>query len=204
MSEFDLNAFVLAFAAGMEAADAKRPVAVNARSGTVFEPGLGPHSEDASVDLVVQEFFRLPLWEQYGFQKQVPYANSPRSKADLVLIHGSVPAAVIEAKLFRMLGDNGKPNDNMLMHILSPYAAHRSAVTDVAKLARSGLDGRRCVLIFGYDSELYPAEIALRAFESLAQEHAQLGSRRLAKTGELVHPVHRFGLVAAWEIQAAA
>jgi len=29
------------------------------------------------------------------------------------------------------MGDNGKPNDNMLMHILSPYPAHRSALTVV-------------------------------------------------------------------------
>ena len=29
----------------------------------------------------------------------------------------------------RLKGDNGKPNDNMLMHILSPYPQHRSALT---------------------------------------------------------------------------
>jgi hypothetical protein len=27
----------------------------------------------------------------------------------------------IEIKMPRLMGDNGKPNDNMLMHILSPY-----------------------------------------------------------------------------------
>ena len=28
-----------------------------------------------------------------------------------------------EVKMLRLMGDNGKPNDNMLMHILSPYPA---------------------------------------------------------------------------------
>jgi hypothetical protein len=31
-------------------------------------------------------------------------------------------------KLLRHVGDNGKHNDNMLMHILSPYAQHHSGV----------------------------------------------------------------------------
>jgi hypothetical protein len=41
----------------------------------------------------------------------------------------------------RILGDNGKLNDNMLMHILSPYPQHRSAVTDCNKL-RAGTISR--------------------------------------------------------------
>jgi hypothetical protein len=48
----------------------------------------------------------------------------------------------IEVKLLRLLGDNGKPNDNILMHILSPYPAHRSAFTDCTKLLGAPL-GRR-------------------------------------------------------------
>ncbi len=43
----------------------------------------------------------------------------------------------------RLMGDNGKPNDNILTHILSPYPAHRSAVTDCAKLLESGLGDRK-------------------------------------------------------------
>jgi hypothetical protein len=33
-------------------------------------------------------------------------------------------------KMLRLMSDNNKPNDNMLMHILWPYLAHRSALTD--------------------------------------------------------------------------
>jgi hypothetical protein len=49
------------------------------------------------------------------------------------------------------MGDNGKPNDNMLMHILSPYPSHRSALTDCQKLAASGFSGSLAILIYGYD-----------------------------------------------------
>jgi len=44
-------------------------------------------------------------------------------------------------KMLRLMGDNSKPNDNMLMHILSPYPSHRSALTDCQKLAASGFQG---------------------------------------------------------------
>jgi hypothetical protein len=42
--------------------------------------------------------------------------------------------------MLRLMGDNGKPNDNMLMHILSPYPSHRSALTDCQKLLRAFRD----------------------------------------------------------------
>ena len=32
--------------------------------------------------------------------------------------------------MLRFMGDNGKLNDNIVMHILSPYPEHRSALTD--------------------------------------------------------------------------
>jgi hypothetical protein len=50
--------------------------------------------------------------------------------------------------MLRLMGDNGKPNDNMLMHILSPYPAHRSAVTDCAKLVRSWGSLSRSISVF--------------------------------------------------------
>ena len=75
---------------------------------------------------------RPDAYEQVGIN--ISYPESPRQKCDLC-----VGKAVenwdwaIEVKMLRLLGDNGKPNDNILMHILSPYAAHRSALTDCAK-----------------------------------------------------------------------
>ncbi len=63
----------------------------------------------------------------------VPYPDKPRQKCDLLVARDG-KALFIECKLLRVLGDNGKPNDNMLMHILSPYPQHRSALTDCEKL----------------------------------------------------------------------
>jgi hypothetical protein len=66
---------------------------------------------------------------------------------------GSTPdwAWAVEIKMLRLMSDNGKPNDNMLMHILSPYPNDLSALTDCVKLIRSGLPGRKAVVIYGFD-----------------------------------------------------
>jgi len=100
------------------------------------------------------------------------------------------------------MGDNGKPNANMLMHILSPYPADRSALTDCLKLASSSLGRRHAVVIYGFDFEEYPMEPAIAAFETLAHERVRLSQRFTASFADLVHPVHRQGAVHAWELWA--
>lgn len=83
----------------------------------------------------------------------MPYPSASRQICDLCL--GVAPNGdwAIEVKMLRFLEDNGKPNDYMLMHILSPDAEHRSALTDCEKLVTKGPKGRKAVLIFGYDYE---------------------------------------------------
>jgi hypothetical protein len=76
--------------------------------------------------------------------------------------------------MLRLMGDNGKPNDNMLTHILSPYPSHRSALTDCQKLAASGFSGSLAVLIYGYDYDALPMEPAVEAFEQLAEHRVRL------------------------------
>jgi hypothetical protein len=95
--------------------------------------------------------------------------------------------------MLRLMGDNGKPNDNMLMHILSPYPSHRSALTDCQKLAASGFSGSLAVLIYGYDYDALPMEPAVETFEQLAEHRVRLGPRQAASFGGLIHPVHRRG-----------
>ena len=90
--------------------------------------------------------------------------------------------------MLRMFGDNGKLNDNMLMHVLSPYPAHRSALTDCEKLARSALPGGKAIVIFGYDYEGWAMDPAIEAFETLASERVTLGVRHAAGYAHLVHP----------------
>jgi hypothetical protein len=102
--------------------------------------------------------------------------------------------------MLRLMGDNGKPNDNMLMHILSPYPSHRSALTDCQKLVGSGFSGSLGVLIYGYDYDALPMEPAVEAFEQLAEHRVRLGPRQAASFDGLVHPVHRRGGVFVWEV----
>jgi len=103
--------------------------------------------------------------------------------------------------MLRMLGDNGKPNDNILMHILSPYPAHRSALTDCEKLLASVLGAAKAILIYGYDHDEWPLETAIEAFEALANTKVKLGPREFAGFDGLVHPIHTRGGVYAWRLE---
>ena len=106
----------------------------------------------------------------------------------------------IEAKMMRLMGDNGKPNDNILTHILSPYPQQRSALTDCLKLKESGFNGKLAILIYGYSYQGYPLEPVIHAFEILAQEGCQLSPRAEASFSGLMHPVHREGATYVWEL----
>src|SRR5262245_55984299 len=138
----ELANIVRHFMDGLCAVDAMYPKAQNVRTKEFFKPGIGPHSEADTVRFVMahlasgkETFYRFGSWET-----AVPYPESPQKKCDLC-IGRKVDAWewAIEVKMLRLLGDNGKLNDNMLMHILSPYAAHRSALTDCDKLTHSSL-----------------------------------------------------------------
>jgi hypothetical protein len=130
----------------------------------------------------------------------VPYPSASRQRCDWCL--GSPPSWdwAIEAKLLRLFGDNGKINDNMVTHILSPYPAQRSALTDCDKLVASGLPGRKAILIFGYDYDGWPMDPVIEAFQALASQRVVLGGRHTASYDHLVHPVHDRGRIFAWEI----
>ena len=105
----------------------------------------------------------------------MPYPSSPGERRDWVT--GEPPALAIEVKMLRLMGNNGKPNDNMLMHILSPYAAHRSALTDTEKLVNSGFSSTCIVLIYGFDYPSWPLDPAIDASERLAGNLVTLSDR---------------------------
>jgi hypothetical protein len=195
----ELEKLVRDFARGLAAADARHPQSVGVRTGKIYQPGIGPHTETQTLKLVLSKLSRIDqVYVQHSFD--VPYRGSSRQRCDWCL--GTEPDWdwTIEAKMLRLLGDNGKLNDNMLMHILSPYPAHRSALTDCAKLATSTLNGRKAVLIFGYEYEGWELAPAVEAFETLARERIVLGPRNESPFMDLVHPVHQPGAVFAWEI----
>src|SRR5262245_39374525 len=189
------------FAAGMAAVDARRPQASSARTEKLYQPGLGPHTEAQTVNMVLSELASSqPQSYARAYKLEVPYLNASRSKCDLCLGPNGDWSWAVEIKMLRLMGDNGKPNDNILMHILSPYPAHRSALTDCQKLLQSGLPGRKALLVFGYEYAEWPMEPALQALERLARFDVQLSARSEAHVSCLVHPVHQEARVVAWEI----
>jgi hypothetical protein len=198
----ELDRFVDDVARGLVAADAAHPTATNARSKAAFQAGIGPHSEAQTVRLVGAQLEGLAPQVYSGrLAYAVPYPELPRQRCDLCV--GSAPdwEWAVEIKMLRILGDNGKANDNILMHILSPYPEHRSALTDCDKLVRSRLGRRKAILVYGYDADAWPLEPAIAAFEALARARVQLGKRLSAGFRSLIHPVHSSGSVFAWELQ---
>lgn len=188
-----LEAFVAAFALGIQTADAAQPIALNKRSGQPYLAGIGPHTEAETTTLALAA-------AGVAARREVPYPNVKRARCD-VLLDGD-PAWAIEIKMLRLMGDNGKPNDNMLMHILSPYAVHRSALTDCTKLLSSGFVERKAIVIFGYDYDELPMEPAVDAFEVLALRSVSLSPSTVSAFDCVAHPVHRRGKVFGWEITA--
>lgn len=192
----ELQNLVDGLARGIQAADARSPIAVGQRSGRVFQPGIGPHSESDTITLALSE--PSAGFEGVSLEREVPYPDIARSRCDLVI--GGSPSWAVEVKLLRLLGDNGLKNDNMLMHILSPYPVDHSALTDCSKLLRSGFADRKAILIIAYDYDSLPMDLTIEAFELLATLNVSLVAARPAPFEKLIHPVHGRGAVYGWEI----
>jgi hypothetical protein len=182
------------FARAMVAADARSP------TKSPYKSGIGPHTEPETLRLVAQELIALDAVCYAKIDCGVPYPNSSHEKCDWALRVEDQQTWYVEAKMMRLMGDNGKPNDNILTHILSPYPQHRSALTDCSKLKVSGFSGRLGILIYGYSYPDYPLEPAIRAFEVLAKEGCRLSPRAEASFCNLMHPVHREGATYLWEL----
>lgn len=189
MRVMSLDEVVRDLAFGIKAVDDQHPVAVNQRTGASYQPGIGPHTEALTTKLVVETLAtRIERWNDYRLG--VPYGNGSRQACDLCL--GTDPWDwAVEVKMLRLMGDNGKTNDNILMHILSPYPAQRSALTDCEKLVDVDLGKRRAVVIYGYDYPAWPMDPVIEAFEVLARQRVKLGDRAVADFDGLIHPVVR-------------
>lgn len=197
-----MRSLVEDFAARLKAADGRRPIATNSRSGIAFQPGIGPHSETRTVELVVSEM-SVSWPERYGGAGPSPYPKMPRLTCDLAIRPDEPVGWAIEIKMLSLLGDNGKLNDNMLMHILSPYPQHRSAATDVEKLRTSEFVCRRGIVIYGYIAEGWPLKPVMDAFERIVGLGRGLGTREHTRVEELSHPVHRRAEVYGWELHSS-
>ena len=195
----ELKDLVHDIASSIKRVDERRPQAANARTGAIYQPGIGPHPETRAVNLVVAELAKLAS-ARYSERLHVAVPDPVgRQKCDLCV--GNAPAWnwAVEIKMLRLVDDNGNPNDNMLMHILSPYPNDRSALTDCLKLANSGLVGRKAVMIYGFD---YPSHPWIRQSKHLSFWPAggQADCSRGWLIEELGASVHREGRVFGWEI----
>src|SRR6266536_3125645 len=109
-------------------ADALRPVATSQRGTRTYQPGIGPHAENAAVGLALEQLRQVPRYATVKLGQFLPYPGAPRQKCDMWL--GDPLEWAIEVKMARFVGDNGRVDDMAVKDVLSPYAADRSAVTD--------------------------------------------------------------------------
>ena len=164
----------------------------------MYQEGIGPFTEDETVNLVLAEF--PENWNGCRFERFVRYPSFPRQKCDLCIVTPS-QKLFIEIKMMRLFGDNGKPNDNITMHILSPYPQQRSALTDVQKLRKSDFEGEKAIVIYGYDYDDYPMSLMMGCFEKLASTRLQT-PQFSHKFDGLVHPIHMRGEVYGWMLSS--
>jgi hypothetical protein len=196
-----LSDLVSDFARAIRAVDAHVPVALSSRTGSSYQPGIGPHTEAQTVRLVMTYLADTDPGQYSPHRLGVPYGDGTRQACDVCLGRPEAWDWAIEVKMLRLMGHNGKLNDNMIMHILSPYPAHRSALTDCAKLLASKLGDKKAILIYGYDYPDWPMDPAIDAFGVLASRQAKFADRAEASFDELVHPVHRRGRVFGWQVE---
>ena len=90
------------------------------RSGLPFQPGIGPHSEPSTIELVMAELAALDTDTYYRYTTGVSYPGNSRLKCDLCLGQPPNWQWAVEVKMLRFKGDNGKPSDEQLSQVVTP------------------------------------------------------------------------------------
>ena len=193
----DFKKIISDFALSMKKIDSTKPVYVSQRKNkNVYKPGIGPHTETATINLVVNELKQDKFYTK--IEREIKYPNS-RKSCDLKFnINDKILFS--EVKMMRIMGDNNKANDNIFMHIFSPYEKQNSALTDGLKLLKSGFDGEKSIIIYGYDYDDFPIEKTISLFEKTTKDFFNISERYSASFEKLVHPVHTRGSVYGWLI----
>ncbi len=93
------------FADSIEIVDARCPGYVT-RTGREYRGGIGPYPENKAMELVVRE---LRETAELTCGQFISYPAAVRQKCDLWL--GEPLEWVVEVKMGRFRGDNGKPDD---------------------------------------------------------------------------------------------
>ena len=197
MSRISLEELTRAFAAAFARVDARAPVWTSS-TGRVYQAGLGPHAEDAAVALVLAELAADPSWPGVPCGQFIDYPNQRAQVCDMWV--GEPAQWVVEVKMARLRGDNGKPDDMTIKKVISPYARDHRAVTDATKLAESAFSAEKAIIIYGFDYPNQSVEPLIDAFEALTNRKVELGPRCEVDLGALVHPVHAAGRVFGWRV----
>jgi hypothetical protein len=190
----ELDELVRLFATSIEAVDARCPAYIT-RNGREYQAGIGPYPENKAMELVTAE---LRASANVACGQFIPYPPSARQKCDIWL--GDPLEWVVEVKMGRFRGDNGKPDDTGIKDLISPFRGDRSALIDGVKLAVSEFPSRKAVLVYGFHDRERPLEDAIEALDVLLRQRIVVGARGEASLVQLRHPVFSSGRVVAWEI----
>ena len=186
-----LQNFVKDFAKSMEVVDKILPPAKNARSGEEYEKGIGPYQEKLLIEHVVSNMKQENAELYKSTDLEVKYPND-RKRCDVVLNNN----LFIEVKAVRKMRNNGVHEEFLVNHILSPYEADKSFLTDTKKLLDSSFNGQKAVVMYGYDYQDFPIDLILGCFELLAEKYfCKLTEQYEHSFDGLIHPIHKKGKV---------
>jgi hypothetical protein len=192
----ELDRIVKSFAKAISVVDSRCSGYVS-RSKRQYKPGIGPYAENKAMELVTEELCDVGI----ACGQFIPYPAAAAKKCDIWL--GEPLEWVIEVKMGRFRGDNGKPDDTGIKDLISPFAADRSALTDGVKLAESEFPARKAVLVYGFDDDDRPLGDALDTLDALLRQRVVIRDKQETAFTGLRHPVFKSGRVVAWEIGAA-
>ena len=186
-----LKNFVEDFAKSLEIVDKKVSPAKNARTGEEYDKGIGPYQEKLLIEHVVSNMKEENSELYKDIQLEVKYPND-RKRCDVVLNNN----LFIEVKAVRKMRNNGVHEEFLVNHILSPYEADKSFLTDTKKLLESGFDGKKAVVMYGYDYQDFPIDLILGCFELLSEKYfCKLTEQYEHPFEGLIHPIHKKGKV---------
>ncbi|MEN6292039.1 MAG: hypothetical protein ABFD07_08525 [Methanobacterium sp.] len=153
-----------------------------------FQPGIGPFGEPQIVSTIAQ---RLSMKGIQAKTKRTPDLDIQNQW-------------LIEFKIVRPYGDNGKEAENWSVNMLHPYSGNVSLIGDAIKLTSLNSLSRKGLFVIGYEHN--PARISLNplldSFEAIVRQviGINLGKRIEEKREGLVHPEHQVLRCIGWPI----
>lgn len=185
------------FTGALKAVDEQKPVENS------YDPGIGPHPEDKTVELILERLGRSQP-QSYGDASPRTCPDSGR-ECDL-----AIPGHwAIEVKLARPYRDNGDVSPYWVQKVISPYPddypGSRSAIGDCLKLAGSNFEERTALMVIGYEHDPPKIEVktAVESLELITEEvqDVQLGPRQEKTAKNLVHEIFEQSTIYGWEIE---